>query len=89
MKYVSVFDFRDNLAYYLDLVAKNQATVVVEKYNKPTVVIRPYKKDVASTDFNKFFGFLSGHETGEEYVNRIRRSKAELLRVRRLRNRHG
>ena len=80
MKRVSVYLLRDNLSSYLNEVAKTGETIVVEKYKKPIVMIVPPKKKVIKNDFNRFFGFLKGkgdNETGEEFVNRVRRNKRE------------
>lgn len=87
MKTVSVYEFRDNLAYYLDLVSKNQTSLIVEKYSIPTVVITPYKKE--ENDPLSFFGFLGKGEDGVTFENRIRRNRRERERMKRLRNRHA
>lgn len=86
MKTVSVYELRDNLAYYLDFVAKTETPVIIEKYNVPTAVINPYKKGVLP-DPCSFKGFLGEGEDGERYVNKIRRSRREREYIRRLRNR--
>lgn len=83
MKTVSVYELRDNLAYYLDLVEKNQNSIVVEKYKKPTAIINPYKKG-AIRDPLSFEGFLGKGISGVEYVDRIRRSKSERKYVKKL-----
>lgn len=86
MKTVSVYELRDNLSYYLDLVSKNQTSLVVEKYNTPTAVITPYKKDIVKDDPLTYFGFLGKGEDGVRFENRIRRNKREIERIKRLRN---
>ena len=87
MKTVSVYELRDNLSYYLDLVSKNQTSLIVEKYNTPTAIIAPYKEE--ENDPLSYFGFMGKGEDGVTYVNRVRRNRRERERMRRLRNRHG
>jgi len=89
MKTVSVFELRDNLSYYLDLVAKNQTSLIVEKYNTPTAIISPFKEGMVRKDPLSYFGFLGSGESGTRFVNRIRRNKKERERIRKLLNRHG
>lgn len=89
MKTVSVYELRDNLSYYLDLVAKNQTTLVVEKYNTPTAIITPFKEGVIRSDPLSYFGFLGKGKSGVRFVNKIRRNKKERERVKRLLERHG
>ena len=86
MKTVSVYELRDNLSYYLNLVSKNQTSLVVEKYNTPTVVITPFKEGMIPDDPLSFFGFLGKGEDGVRFENRIRRNKRERERIKRLRN---
>lgn len=85
MKRTSVYLLRDNLASYLNEVAKTGETIVVEKYKKPIAVIVPPKKGLIVDDIDEFFGFLGGDETGVEYENRIRRGKKEREYMRKLR----
>lgn len=75
MTYVNVYDFRNNLASYLDLVARTGATVVVKKFNKPVAMLVPVDKQMA--DFKRFFGFMGKGESGEAFLRRVRRSKKE------------
>ena len=77
MKKTSVYLLRDNLASYLDEVAKTEVPLVVCKYNKPIAVIMPPKKENIEDDFDQFFGFMHGNETGVEFENRVRRGKKE------------
>jgi prevent-host-death family protein len=85
MRVVTTFDFRDNLAEYLDLVVRGDVPVVVSKFGKPLVVISPYKKSDVP-EWKEFYGFLgSSGESGKELVARVRRSKEEKSRVNRLR----
>lgn len=87
MNRVSIFEFRDDLASYIQSVATTENPVVIEKRGKPVAMLVPYKKN--AFDYERYFGFLKGRETGEEYVNRIRRNKRELEYVRKLRDRSG
>lgn len=87
MKTVSVYELRDNLSYYLNLVSKNQTSLVIEKYNTPTVVITPYVKETVVDDPLSLKGFLGKKGSGVQYVNRIRRNKHERDRVKKLLNR--
>lgn len=87
MKRISVYLLRDNLASYLNEVAKTGETIVVEKYKKPIAVINPPKKDLIIDNIDEFFGFLGGGETGDQFVNRVRRGKKEREYMRRLRKR--
>lgn len=77
MKRISVYLLRDNLASYLNEVAKTGETIIVEKYKKPIAMIVPPKKELVKEDYKRFFGFMEGKETGEEFVNRVRRNKRE------------
>ena len=84
MTSVSVFDFRNDLAMYLDLVGSGD-TVVVKKFNKPVAILSPYKKE--KLDFRRFYGFMGKDgESGEEFVNRVRRSELEKSWTRRYEN---
>lgn len=85
MKKTSIYLLRDNLASYLDEVAKTEVPLVVCKYNKPIAVIMPPKKESMEDDFDKFFGFMGKGETGEEFVNRVRRNKNEREYIKKLR----
>ncbi len=89
MKTVSVYELRDNLAYFLNLVEKDHTPLIVKKYNKKTAIISPYKKGFISDDPLAYFGFLGRGEDGTKFVNRLRRSKKEKERVKFLRNPHG
>lgn len=83
MKTVSVYELRDNLAYYLELVEKNQSPIIVKKYRKPTAILSPYKKEKVRDPLS-FEGFLGKGISGVEYVNRLRRSKSERDYVKKL-----
>lgn len=88
MRIVSTNDFRDNLASYLDSVAKNETPLVVRRFGKPLVVVSPFKKG-ETDNYKKFYGFLAGDESGVDFENRIRRSKKEKEYVKRLRKGNG
>lgn len=81
---VSSFILRDNLSEYLDLVAKEEKPLVIERYGKPVAVLLPYK-DKEKTDYGSFFGFLGGEESGEKYLKRVRRSAREKEKINKLR----
>jgi len=85
MKKTSIFLLRDNLASYLNEVAKTEVPLVVCKYKKPIAVIMPPKKELIKDDIDEFFGFLGGGETGDELVKRVRRNKRERKYVENLR----
>lgn len=72
------------MASYLNEVKETGDSLVVFKYNKPIAVIMPPKKNLVKDDLDEFFGFLPGDETGEEFVNRVRRNKKEREYVKRL-----
>jgi prevent-host-death family protein len=74
MTTVSVFEFRNHLAEYLRLVEQGEE-VSVTRFAKPVANIVPAKtKRMKSLkDFRGFWG--RGGETGEQYLNRVRRSK--------------
>lgn len=88
MKTVSVYELRDNLAYYLELVEKNQSPIIVQKYKKPTIILTPYKKGIVKDPLS-FYGFLGKGVDGVEFVNKIRRSKTERERIKHFRNPYG
>jgi len=77
MKKTSIYMLRDNLAAYLNEVGKTQTPLVVYKFKKPIAVIVPAKKELIKEDINDYFGFMDKGETGEEFVNRVRRNKNE------------
>lgn len=86
---VSTFELRDKLASYLRHVEETETPIIVERRNKPVAVIKPYKReDRIPPNFNYYFGFLGkSKETGEEFVNRVRRNKREAARTKYFRNR--
>lgn len=75
MTTVSVFEFRNNLAEYLRMVEQGEE-VAITRFAKPVVNIVPAKTKKKLKEFRDYFGFLGkGGETGEQYLDRIRRSK--------------
>ena len=81
MNYTSVWNFRKNLAQYLDLVENKQEQVVINKRGEPIAVVTAYKK--GGSDFGRYFGMFPGNETGEQRLERVRRSAAEKTGVKR------
>jgi hypothetical protein len=77
MKKTNVYLFRDNLASYLEEVEKTQIPLVVYKFKKPIAVIIPPKKEFLNANIDDYFGFMGKGETGEKFVNRVRRNKNE------------
>lgn len=78
MNRISTYDFRDNLAYFLDNVVKTGRPLVVEKYNKAVAVVVPYDdKYAVSGVATDYFGFMKGGESGSDLVKRVRRNKNE------------
>ncbi len=77
------------MADYIDEVYLTETPLLVSKFNKPLVVIKPYK--IGEDNYMKFYGFMadSSDESGEEFVNRIRRSTKEKKYVQKLRNRNA
>ncbi|MEK7593040.1 MAG: type II toxin-antitoxin system Phd/YefM family antitoxin [Patescibacteria group bacterium] len=86
MRAVSTFDFRADLSRYLEDVAATQMPLVIHRFGKPIVVVKPYTKDV-DLPVTRFFGFMGSGETGDAYVNRVRRSPTEKRKIARFRNR--
>lgn len=86
MNRVSIFNFRDELASYLERVIKSDTPLIIEKRGKPLVVVTPYKKE-KEIDFEKFYGFMGPGEDGEAFLKRVRRSKKERDHIKLLRNR--
>lgn len=89
MRVISTYDFRKNMADYIDEVYFTETPLLISKFNKPVVVIKPYKK--GEDNYMEFYGFMADAnvETGEEFVNRIRRSAKEKEYVKKLRNRNA
>lgn len=78
MNRISTYDFRDNLAFFLDEVSKSGKPLVVEKYKKAIAVVLPYDdKYRISDDFETYFGFIKDKEEGGKYLEKVRRKKKE------------
>lgn len=78
MNRISTYDFRDNLAFFLDEVAKSGKPLVVEKYKKAIAVVLPYDdKYRINDDFETYFGFIKDGEDGDGYLKKVRRNKKE------------
>ena len=79
MTMANIYDFRKNLATILGEVENNGTKVVIKRFGKPVAVLMKYEnKDFDAT---KYFGMFKGEETGENFVNRVRRSEMEKKRV--------
>jgi len=87
MRYVSVYEFRNNLSEFLDYLIANNTPIAIKRYNKPIAILNKYNKEKDDFDPMKYYGFLGSGTTGEEFVNKIRRNKKELTRIKYLRNR--
>jgi len=74
MTTVSVFEFRNHLAEYLRMVEQGEE-ISVTRFDRLVANIAPTKnKKIKSLkDFRGFWDW--GGETGEQYLNRVRRSK--------------
>lgn len=82
IKTVSSFDLRDNLSRYLELVREEETPLLIERYGQPVAIISPFTSDyVKRTNFDDYFGFLAGNETGEEYLKKVRRCPREKKRI--------
>ncbi len=91
MKQVSIYDFRENLASYIDELIKYNNKLVLKKYDKPVAMLVPYEeaKTKLYEEILALKGFLKDvipDKDGVAYVNRIRYSKAERNRAKYLRN---
>ena len=85
---VSTKDFRDNLAGYINDIYADKTPLVVGRFNKPLVVVRPFEDTEDSEDFMRFYGFLGNGSDGEKFLSEVRRSKKEKTRTENLRNRN-
>lgn len=86
MRVVASNIFRENLSLYLDKVTKTDVPLAVSRFGKPVVVLMPYSK-VKSRGIGDYFGFLGKGESGEKFVNKVRRSKREFEYTANLRKR--
>lgn len=88
MKYVSIYDLRNNLAEIMNTIVTGNTTVIVTKHNKPVAKIEYYNEDANDDPFLKTFGMLKDDGiSGKEFVNRVRRNKHERNYIKKLRNR--
>lgn len=83
MNAVSVYDFRNDLAGYLDGVAESNQPLVINRFGKPVALVSPYK-DTGKSLAKDFFGFLGKGETGEKFLAGVRRSPRERAYVKNL-----
>jgi prevent-host-death family protein len=85
MNRISTYEFRDDLAKYLDLVVSSEKPLIIERRGNPVAVLSPYRGEKA--DYDCFYGFLCGDETGEKYVNKLRRNKKEAEKIKKYKKR--
>lgn len=83
MNTVSVYDFRNDLAGYLDEVAESDRPLVISRFGKPVALVSPYK-DTGKSSAKDFFGFLGKGETGDKFLAGVRRSPRERAYVKSL-----
>lgn len=89
MRTISIYELRENLGDYLMGISDINNSLIVTKHNKPIATIQPYNETGRKEKIQSFFGFLknSMKQTGEEYVDKIRRNTKEKQRTLQLRNR--
>ncbi len=80
MNAVSVYDFRNDLASYLDEIAESDRPLVISRFGKPVALVSPYKGTGKSLAKN-FFGFLGKGKTGDKFLAKVRRSAREKARI--------
>lgn len=85
MRAVSTFTLRTNLSRYLEEIVKSDESLVVSRFGKPLVVITPFRSDNKAAS-SSYFGFLGKGESGETFLRRVRRSRAERKYVAKLRS---
>lgn len=83
MNAVSVYDFRNDLAGYLDVVAESNQPLVISRFGKPVALVSPYK-DTGKSLAKDFFGFLGKGEAGDKFLAGVRRSPRERAYVKSL-----
>lgn len=86
MRAVSTFDFRADLSRYLEDVAATEVPLVIQRFGKPLVIVKPYTIATMPTT-TSYFGFMGRGESGETFLKRVRRSAGEKRVVTRFRNR--
>jgi prevent-host-death family protein len=77
MNAVSVYDFRNDLASYLDEMAESDRPLVISRFGKPVAIVYPYDDKKAEVKADNYFGFLGKGGTGEKFLAKIRRSTRE------------
>jgi prevent-host-death family protein len=86
MKYVSIYELRNNLAEIVNLVASGNTSVVVTRHDKPVMVIREYKELPEENPLLRSYGMIKDDGiSGKTYVNTVRRNKKEKEYVEKLR----
>jgi prevent-host-death family protein len=80
----SIYEFRKNLASYLDEVEGENTKVVIKRFGKPVAVVVAYEQS-DEIDTKRYFGFMGKGEDGEKFLARVRRNARELERTKRLR----
>lgn len=76
MNAVSVYDFRNDLAGYLNELAESDQPLVISRFGKPVALVSPYQ-DTGKSSVKDFFGFLGKGETGNRFLAKVRRSASE------------
>lgn len=83
MNTVSVYDFRNDLAGYLDEITESDRPLVISRFGKPVALVSPYQ-DTGKSSAKNFFGFLGKGETGDKFLAGVRRSPRERAYVKNL-----
>ncbi|MBI5620618.1 type II toxin-antitoxin system Phd/YefM family antitoxin [Candidatus Gottesmanbacteria bacterium] len=86
MRVVSTFDFRSDLSRYLEDVAATEVPLVVARFGRPLVIVKPYATDTTPSS-TSYYGFMGEGASGETFLKRVRRSAREKQAVARFRNR--
>jgi len=71
----TVNELRNDLSNFLGKVSFNKDKVKIYKFGKPVALLVPLEETTATP--TNFFGFLGKGESGEEFENRVRRTKTE------------
>ena len=66
MRVISTYEFRNNLSDYIDEVYLGKVPLVVGRFNKPLVVIKPFEGNVGD-DFMRFFGFITAFKKTPDF----------------------
>lgn len=86
MRAVSTFDFRADLSRFLEDVAATEIPLIINRFGKPMVIVKPYSKDTIPVS-TSYFGFMGRGDSGETFLKRVRRSAGEKRAVTRFRKR--